>query len=933
MTEDSMELKWQSSWLDAGQNYLESIYEVYQCNPNEVDPNWRRYFDSLKGSQAENLHSRIRQQVKDTLLSRVNNCAAKSEASSINHKEAAVHDLINGYRLLGHLYSDIDPLKLREKLIVPELELVYFGLSKQDLSEEFAAESLAGKDMRSLNQILEDLRKIYCGKATAEFMHIPDSGERYWIQEHYEETMLNLSPTKEEKLHILERLTAAEGLEQYLATNYPGAKRFGLEGCESLIVALDTLVNNCAAQGIDEVVIGMAHRGRLNVLVNILGKAPAELFDEFEGKSTSDLESGDVKYHQGFSSDVKTDFGYMHLALAFNPSHLEIVAPVICGSARARQERRPEEDAEKVIPISIHGDSAFSGQGIVMETLQMSQTRGYTNGGTIHFIINNQIGFTTSNPRDMRSTLYCSDIGKMVQIPIFHVNAEDPEALYEITKIAVAYRNRFRKDVIIDIVGYRKMGHNEADEPSATQPMMYKIIKKKDSIRKIYEKCLASEGVIDSKDARDMLNSYRNMLDKREATVAKNVVIDGWKSEFTTDWSKYTTKDWRYNTKTGVPIERLQELAKKLLDFPEEIKLHSRVNKIMQDRMAMANLERPADWGFAENLAYASLLAEGSRVRLSGQDAGRGTFFHRHSVIHDQNTGHTYIPLCNLSDNQAKFWVIDSLLSEAGVLAFEYGFSTSEPETLVIWEAQFGDFANGAQVVIDQFISSGEQKWGRYSGLTMFLPHGYEGQGPEHSSARLERYLQLCAQHNVQVCVPSTPAQVFHMIRRQVLRPMRKPLIVMTPKSLLRHKSAVSDLSLLSEGAFQPVIEDDLNDFDSVRRVVLCSGKVFYELHEARQSSNRKDVAIVRIEQLYPFPEDELRHELRKYPNASQVVWCQEEPLNQGAWYSSQHHMRKCTQKDQELKFAGRDAAAAPAVGFPGLHKEQQEKLIKDALG
>lgn len=931
MTEESMELKWQSSWLDAGQNYLESLYELYQSNPNEIEPEWRKYFDSLEGNQAENIHSRVRQQVRNALINRANISIA-SESMSTNHKEAAVHDLINGYRLLGHLYSDIDPLNLREKLIVPELELVYFGLSKDDMGDIFAAESLVGKDNRCLNEILEDLRKIYCGTVAAEFMHIPDSGERYWVQEHYEETMLNLSLSNEEKLHILERLTAAEGLEHYLATNYPGAKRFGLEGCESLIVALDTLVNNCAAQGIDEVVIGMAHRGRLNVLVNILGKAPAELFDEFEGKLTSNLESGDVKYHQGFSSDVKTNFGYMHLALAFNPSHLEIVAPVVCGSTRARQERRPEEDSEKVIPISIHGDSAFAGQGVVMETLQMAQTRGYSNGGTIHFIINNQIGFTTSNPRDVRSTLYCSDIGKMVQIPIFHVNAEDPEAVYEITKIAVAYRNRFRKDVIIDLVGYRKYGHNEADEPSATQPIMYKIIKKKDSIRKIYENKLIEKNIIDSQGSRAILDSYRSMLDKREATVAKNLVTDGWKSEFTTDWSKYTTKDWRYNTKTSVPIEQLQHISKKLLDFPDDLKLHPRVNKIMQDRLAMTNLERPVDWGFAENLAYATLLVEGTRVRLSGQDAGRGTFFHRHSVIHDQNTGHTYIPLCNINETQAKFWVIDSLLSEAGVLAFEYGYSTSEPQTLVIWEAQFGDFANGAQVVIDQFISSGEQKWGRYSGLTMLLPHGYEGQGPEHSSARLERYLQLCAQHNIQVCVPSTPAQVFHMIRRQVLRPMRKPLIVMSPKSLLRHKSAVSELSLLAEGSFLSVIEDDLLDTDLVRRVVLCSGKVFYELHEARESSNRKDVAIVRVEQLYPFPEDELRHELRKYPNASQIVWCQEEPLNQGAWYSSQHHIRKCIQ-DQELNFAGREAAAAPAVGFPGLHKEQQEQLIKDALG
>jgi len=932
MTEDSMDLKWQDSWLDAGQNYLESIYEIYQNNPNEVEENWREYFDKFPGHGHECVHSQIREKVKESLLT-ANRSNIIANADIVNHKEAAVHDLINGYRLLGHLYSNMDPLKLREKFIVPELELVYFGLSKQDMETSFEAESLVGRNGRTLQEILNDLQKIYCGTAAAEFMHIPDSGERYWVQEHFEETMLNMKLSKQEKLHVFERMTAAEGLEQYLATNYPGAKRFGLEGCESLIVILDTLVNSCAEKGVDEIVIGMAHRGRLNVLVNILGKAPAELFDEFEGKQTSNLESGDVKYHQGFSSDIKTNSGYVHLALAFNPSHLEIVAPVICGSTRARQERRAEDEIDQVIPISIHGDSAFAGQGVVMETLQMAQTRGYSNGGTIRIIINNQIGFTTSNPRDIRSTLYCSDIGKMVQIPIFHVNAEDPEAIYEITKIAAAYRNRFRKDVIIDVVGYRKYGHNEADEPSATQPMMYKIIRKKESIRKIYEKTLLSEGIIDTTASKAMADDFRNMFDKREATVAKNLVTDGWKSEFTTDWSKFSTKDWRYATKTSVPLEQLQHVANRLLDFPDDLTLHSRVGKIMGDRKAMANLEKPADWGFAENLAYATLLSEGVRVRLSGQDAGRGTFFHRHSVLHDQTDGHLYIPLCNINETQAKFWVIDSLLSEAGVLAFEYGFSTSEPETLVIWEAQFGDFANGAQVVIDQFICSGEQKWGRLSGLTMFLPHGYEGQGPEHSSARMERYLQLCAQHNMQVCVPSTPAQVFHMIRRQILRPMRKPLIVMTPKSLLRHKSAVSDLSLMAEGCFLPVIQDDGENCSAIKRIILCSGKIYYELISARQESNRPDVAIIRIEQLYPFPEDELRNELRKYENVAQVIWCQEEPLNQGAWYSCQHHIRKSMQKDQELSFAGREASAAPAVGFSGLHKEQQNKLIRDALG
>ncbi|MNO74553.1 2-oxoglutarate dehydrogenase E1 component [compost metagenome] len=678
----------------------------------------------------------------------------------------------------------------------------------------------------------------------------------------------------------------------------------------------------------------MAHRGRLNVLVNTLGKNPRDLFDEFEGKKIVELGSGDVKYHQGFSSNVMTTGGEVHLALAFNPSHLEIVSPVVEGSVRARQDRRNDGNGDKVVPISVHGDAAFAGQGVVMETFQMSQTRAYKTGGTIHIVINNQVGFTTNRQEDARSTEYCTDVAKMIQAPIFHVNGDDPEAVLFVTQLAVDYRMQFKRDVVIDLVCYRRRGHNEADEPSGTQPLMYQQIAKQRTTRELYADALVRNGVLSAEQVQTKVDGYRDALDNG-LHVVKSLVKEPNKELFV-DWRPYLGHAWTARHDTRFDLKTLQELSSKLLEVPEGFVVQRQVTKIYEDRQKMTAGGLPINWGFAENLAYATLLFEGHPVRMTGQDIGRGTFSHRHAVLHSQKDGSVYAPLANLYEGQPRMTINDSLLSEEAVLAFEYGYATTMPNALVVWEAQFGDFANGAQVVIDQFITSGEIKWQRLCGLTMLLPHGYEGQGPEHSSARLERYLQLCAEQNIQVCVPTTPAQVYHMLRRQVIRPLRKPLIVMTPKSLLRHKLAISTLEELANGSFHSVIgEIDSLDPKKVDRLVLCSGKVYYDLLEKRRAEGRDDIAIVRIEQLYPFPEEDLAEVLSQYKNLKHVVWCQEEPMNQGAWYCSQHHMRRVIsahKKGLNLEYAGREGSAAPACGYASMHAEQQEKLLQDAF-
>ncbi len=921
--------------------YLESLYEQFLADPSSVDLRWRDYFATLahesSSSNADVAHGPIRDAVaKRARELRIPGApAAEALAQSASAKQGAVSRLIQVYANRGHLLADIDPLGMMVRPVPEVMELKHFGLSEADLDIEFftgsRTESIPKR--QKLRDTVAQLKHIYCGKIGAEFAHVSASRERLWLQERFQDGRMRQHFSVEERKTLLWQLTAAEGLERYLATRYPAQKRFSLEGGDSLIPMVDDLIQQAGMRGVEEIVIGMAHRGRLNVLVNVVGKSPQALFSEFEGKyDVNHMQgSGDVKYHKGFSVDIGTPGGNIHVALSFNPSHLEIVNPVVEGSVRARQQRRNDTPGDKVIPILIHGDSAFSGQGVIMETLQLSQARGFYTGGTVHLIINNQVGFTTHDPRDTRSTLYCSDPAKMIEAPIFHVNGEDPEAVLFVTRLALEYRMLFHKDVVIDLVCYRRLGHNEADEPAATQPMMYQLIRQFPTTRARYAERLAAEGVITSADADALVEQYRRELDEGKTQAKRSLGLIG--NQHTVDWSKYARADWNEQVQTGVKVESLRELGGKLTTVPENFTLHRQVAKIVQDREKMLGGQMQLDWGCAENLAYASLLTEGYEVRICGQDSGRGTFFHRHAVWHDQTSGNRYIPLKNIAPSQPRFTVIDSLLSEEAVLGFEYGFSTTDPNCLTIWEGQFGDFANGAQVVIDQFISSGESKWGRVCGLTLFLPHGYEGQGPEHSSARLERFLQLSAENNMQICVPSTPAQMFHMLRRQMRRSLRKPLIVMTPKSLLRHKLSVSPLEDLARGTFHNVI-DEIDDIDTakVKRVVFCSGKVFFDLLEARRSLGLHDVAIVRIEQLYPFPIEEYKAVIAKYPNARDVVWCQEEPQNQGAWYQIRHRLQEPLSSKDQLLYSGRAPAAAPATGIAKMHAEQQAELVDAAL-
>lgn len=930
---NEMQAQWNSSWLDSGnQSYLDHQFETFLKDPASLPDEWRAYFQELltKNQQYMDVsHADVRAFFKN-LSHKPKPAGHTVPIVAASASQVAVEKLISAYRLLGHLQSDTNPLKPPPAPIA-ELSLARFGLDASHLAQKFAADDLPGATTRTLEQIIADLQKIYCGHVATELMHIDNTEERAWVRQITETTLLNLELDKDTQAQLLDLVIAADGLEKYLGAKYPGAKRFSLEGCDTMIVGLDQIISYASNNAVQEILICMSHRGRLNVLVNILGKLPSELFDQFEERHNIQLENGDVKYHQGFSTDLQTNTGVIHANLVFNPSHLEIVTPVAAGSVRARQDRRNDEERVQVMCVALHGDAAFAGQGVAMEIMNMSQTRGYGIGGTIHVIVNNQIGFTTSNPKDARSTLYCSDLGKMLAVPIYHVNADDPEAVYAVFQMAAAYKLKFKKDVIIDLIGYRRMGHNEADEPSATQPLMYTAIRAHPSVKDLYAEKLIARNTFSKEEVEQKINAYREILDKRDQAVAKRLAAKDWKSAYASDWSPYVARDWRIPANTQVSIDVLRELANTRDTVPDGFTMDPRVDKIVEARRKMTTGAILADWGYAETLAYATLLNEGYGVRLAGQDSARGTFFHRHAVWHDQKTGATYTSLAHLHETQGKFYIIDSLLSEAGAMAFEYGYSASEPRTLTLWEAQFGDFANNAQVVIDQFISSGEQKWGRLSGLVLLLPHGYEGQGPEHSSARIERYLQLCAQHNMQVCIPSNPKQMFHLLRRQLLRPMRKPLIVITPKSLLRHREAVSSLQELATGSFQAVIPDDREDLDKITRVVLCSGKIFYELHAARGEDT--SIAIIRIEQVYPFPEEELAAELKKYQIANLVVWCQEEPQNQGAWYSTQHHIRNVLLPQQYLQYAGRSASAAPSVGYFYLHEQQQRELVQTAIG
>jgi 2-oxoglutarate dehydrogenase E1 component len=916
--------------------FIEGLFEAYRQNPDSVPPEWHGYFDQLQLSAEP---ARPAGHVLPGMPQRaplVRISAQDELALAVERKQIAVLQLINAYRFLGVRHANLDPLKHQEKPHVPELDPGYYGLTDADMNTVFGTGSLVGPPRAPLKEILRALQQTYCSTVGVEYMYITDTEQKRWIQNRLEGSRAQPDYPAEYKKHILERLNAAEGLEKYLHTRYVGQKRFSGEGGESLIPLLDNLLQRAGGMGVQQLIIGMAHRGRLNVLVNTLGKIPADLFQEFEGKHAQELTEGDVKYHQGFSSAVSTPGGVMRLSLAFNPSHLEIVDPVVQGSVRARQHRAGDREGDQVLPVLLHGDAAYSGQGVVMETLNLSQTRGFGTGGTVHVIINNQIGFTTSDPRDARSTLYCTDVSKMIEAPIFHVNGDDPEAVVMVTEIALDFRMTFHKDVVVDMVCFRALGHNEQDEPMVTQPLMYKLIARHPGTRKLYADKLQAEGVIKADEADLMVKAYRDDMDAGRNP--NKTIVYGYKSPDAVDWTPFLKgARWDIAVNTGLPMAELKKLAERLTDIPGKFKLHPRVEKIIADRRLMGEGKMPLDWGMAENLAYAALLKDGYAVRISGQDSGRGTFFHRHAVLHDQNRQRwnegAYIPLRHIAPDQPDFTVIDSLLSEEAVLGFEYGYATAEPDELVVWEAQFGDFANGAQVVIDQFIASGEAKWGRLCGLVMMLPHGYEGQGPEHSSARLERYLQMCAEYNIQVCVPSTPAQMFHVLRRQMIRPLRKPLILMSPKSLLRHKESTSSLEDLADGRFQPIIpETQKLDPQNVRRMIACCGKVYYDLLAYRREHKIEDVAIIRIEQLYPFPHDDFQAEVERYPRARDILWCQEEPGNQGAWHRIQHYLLRHKRHDQVLGYALRPSSASPAVGYLAKHNLQQKELVAAAF-
>lgn len=922
----------QSSQLGANAAYIEDLYEQYLVAPDSVDPKWKAYFDGIKGRDSHDVpHSAVIEAIAEAGRQAARGVVAVTANGAGDERERSVGRLITAYRSRGHLGADLDPLGMLEKPPAPDLDLPFHLLGDADLDHEFSTGGVAGKPRMKLRELLGLLRATYTGSIGAEFMHITDADQRRWMYERLESAGGDYARSAEDKRRILERLTAAEGLERYLHTKYVGQKRFSLEGGDALIPMLDVMIRRAGADGVKDVVLGMAHRGRLNVLVNTLGKPPRKLFDEFEGKFEHDdrAHAGDVKYHMGFSADVQTPGGPVHLALAFNPSHLEIVDPVVAGSVRSRQHRRGDKARRQVVPILMHGDAAFAGQGVVMELFQMSQARGFAVGGTVHIVINNQVGFTTSERQDARSTLYCTDVAKMVGAPVLHVNGDDPEAVAFCAELAFDFRQQFGKDVVIDLVCYRRHGHNEADEPAATQPLMYQNIRKRKTTRELYAERLAAAGALQAGEAQAMVDVYRQKLDDGVVTTE---LAPSNPDAYAVDWRPLLAAKLGDAVDTRVPRAKLDELARIINEIPDDATLHPRVAKIYEDRRKMSAGELGGDWGFAENLAYATLLDEGYRLRLVGQDCGRGTFFHRHAILHDQKTDVDHIPLRRLVSNPEDATIIDSLLSEEAVMAFEYGYATADPMTLDVWEAQFGDFANGAQVVIDQFLSSGEAKWGRLCGLALFLPHGYEGQGPEHSSARLERFLQLCALENMIVCTPTTPAQAFHMIRRQMRMKTRKPLVVMTPKSLLRHKLAVSTLDELANGEFRHLIADDSADPKAVKRVVVCGGKVYYDLLEDAQKRGQTDAAIVRIEQLYPFPRAALAAELKRYPKAQQVVWCQEEPMNQGAWYQIQHHLRACLQDKQSLHYAGRARSPSPAAGHFNDHVEEQLKLIADAL-
>ena len=892
--------------------WLEEYYQTWLRTPEKLPEDWRRFF--------------LSPELTVQSVSGDNNVSGATLK-----KQAAVIQLINAWRTQGHLRAKLDPLGLNPPADVPSLQPGFWGLSEEDLLQEFSVTFGAHTTQMPLKQLLNLLEQAWAGSQAYELAHLENREEINWLLSRIESSN---APQADVQTCIarFEKLMAAETLERYLHTRYVGQKRFSLEGGESAIPALDTLTKCLRAQGVEEMVIGMAHRGRLNVLVNLLNKDPAQLFAEFEGKQTIGSGSGDVKYHMGYSSNLETPAGSLHVALAYNPSHLEIVNPVVLGQVRARQERRGEDGQAKVVGVLIHGDSALGGLGVNQTTFNLSQTQGYGTGGTLHLVINNQIGFTTSRLQDMRSSRYCTDIAKMVAAPIIHVNGDDVDAVCQVMELACEWRDTFRRDIIIDICCFRKHGHNESDEPRLTQPQMYQAVDVHPGTLARYGESLARRGLLTQAQQDEMTARYRDWLDscqKREPQPLKPAI-----HSFSANWYGLTNPHWSAPVSTALPRQKLAAYGEIISTLPPDVVAHPTIKRQLTLRQDMAAGTQPIDWGMAEMLAYASLVDAGVGVRLSGEDSGRGTFSHRHAVVHHQTEARRYLPLQHIRAGQASFDVYDSVLNEEALLAFEYGYSTSAPQQLVIWEAQFGDFANGAQVAIDQFISSGETKWDRYSGLTILLPHGYDGQGPEHSSARPERWLQLCAENNMQVVMPSESAQMFHLLRGQALRPMRKPLVIMMSKRLLRFKGAMSELSEFTDGAYKPVVTDpQLHQSQKVKRVILCSGQVYYDVLEARKQREHEDeVAIVRLEQLYPFPVAELNDVLASWPNCCEWIWLQEEPENQGAWRQIRHELAALKINTPYWQYAGRPAAAAPATGYGRVHKQQIDEFLAAAF-
>ena len=920
--------------------FIDELYHQWVADPGSVSADWAALFaewDRDEGYTGPPVLPPAPSIFSASAASQpsgvVTAAASQAEVLKAARRQARAAQLINAYRVRGHIEADIDPLDRKERVTHPELSLDFYGLSGADLDVPLSGTGVYGvPEVTTLRHIIGRLRKAYCASFGVEFMNINDIAKKRWLQKRLETLQDTELLTSDEERYALRLLADAENFENLLHTRYPGTKRFSVEGAEPLIPLMALLIDEAAEGGVDRIVLGMAHRGRLNVLANIFNKPVRAIVDEFEDVEFDSVQgSGDVKYHLGYSSEYNTHTGRkVRMTLAFNPSHLEAVNPVVEGRARARQDRRGPGSEKQIMPILLHGDAAFAGQGLVAETLNLSQLRAYKTGGTVHIIINNQIGFTTS-PKDARSTPYCSDVARMMAVPIFHVNGEDVEAVALVAKVAAEWRQTFGEDVIIDMYCYRKYGHNEGDEPAFTQPLLYSTIRAKDTPRQAYAKTIVRRGDLTQEQVDEIVaNSAKRLRDHLDEPVSGERTHDGSESWLKSLWDDYLSGSIHDEVDSSFDRARMIALLKTANTVPEGFNAHRKIRRLLKQRLEAVAGQRPVDWAIAEQAAYATLVDQGYRVRISGQDAGRGTFSHRHAVLNDSQNGEEYVPLANLHADQAPFEVYDSFLSEAAVLGFEFGYSLDSPDALVIWEAQFGDFANGAQVIIDNFIMSTEQKWGRNTGVAMLLPHGYEGQGPEHSSARLERYLQLCAEDNVTVANCTTPANLFHLLRRQVLLKIRKPLVVMSPKSLLRHPQCISTIDELAEGHFQRVIPDTTVASDAVSRVVFCSGKVYYELLAARDDREEERVALVRLEQLYPFPADEVRAVLASHPGA-EVAWCQEEPRNMGAWPMMDEWMGAVL-GGMPPRYIGRPESASPATGFHKVHKQEQQQLVDEAI-